>query len=236
MQRMHRYFLFGGVKNLLVSLYIRLTDALKREIALLAGSIGALAIQAPVMAGSYEAICSMGGRCTVILAAGKITLPTVEIEKENILSWSQGGSGSKTDVGMGVATTVLFGLPGLIGFGAKKHDYQFSISHVDESGNLQIESIKFVNNTPANQFMMELMGLTGLSMGAVNSDLQARREEIAAAKAEEERIANLECGPVLKTYQCSWSKYLEANPSVAAWAEKYPAMAEQERIKQGAVE
>ncbi len=202
----------------------------------MAGLIGVLVFQAPVMAGSYDAICSMGGRCRVILAAGKITLPAVVIEKENILSWSQGGSGSKTDVGMGVATTVLFGLPGLIGFGAKKHDYQFSISYIDDSDNLRIESIKFINNIPANQFMMELMGLTGLSMGSVNSGLQSKREEIAAAKAEEKRIANLKCGPVLKAYQCSWGKYLKANPSVASWADKYPAMAEKERIKQGAVE
>ena len=190
----------------------------------------------PAIAGSYEAICSNGNRCSVILAAGKITTPSAVIEKDNVLSWVQGGGGSKTDVGMGVATTLLFGLPGLIGFGAKKHDYQFSISHIDSSGNVQIESIKFVNNTPANQFMMELMGLTGLSMGSVNEDLQARRDQIAAEKAEEERIANLECGPVLKAYKCSWSAYLDGNPAVAAWAEKYPEMAEKERLKQGAIE
>ena len=93
--------------------------------SLLVGSISALALQAPVIAGSYEAICSKGGKCSVILAAGKISTPSVVIEKDNVLSWVQGGSGSKTDVGMGVATTLFFGLPGLIGFGAKKHDYQF---------------------------------------------------------------------------------------------------------------
>ena len=209
---------------------------MKKAVSVIIGSFGALALQAPVMAGSYEAICSIGGRCTVILAAGKITTPSAVIDKTRVLSWSQGGSGSKTDVGMGVATTVLFGLPGLMGFGAKKHDYQFFISHVDDGGNVQVESVKFVNNTPATQFMMELMGLTGLSIGAINTDLQAQLEEMAAVKAEEERIANLECGPVLKAYQCSWSKYLDANPSVAAWAEKYPEMAEKERVKQGAVE
>ena len=203
---------------------------------LTACSLAAFGLQSPVIAGSYEAICSNGNRCSVILASGKITTPSAVIEKDNVLSWVQGGSGSKTDVGMGVATTLLFGVPGLIGFGAKKHDYQFSISHVDDSGNVQIESIKFVNNTPANQFMMELMGLTGLSMGSVNEDLQAKRDQIAAEKAEEERIANLECGPVLKAYKCSWSAYLDGNPAVAAWAEKYPEMAEKERLKQGAIE
>jgi len=209
---------------------------MKKKICTAVGLISALALQAPVIAGSYEAICSTGDKCSVILAAGKITTPSVIIEKDNVLSWVQGGGGSKTDVGMGVATTLLFGLPGLIGFGAKKHDYQISISHVDDSGNVQIETIKFVNNTPANQFMMELMGVTGLSMGSINAELQARRDQIAAEKAEEERIANLECGRVLKAYKCSWSAYLDGNPSVAAWAEKYPDMAEQERIKQGALE
>ena len=91
----------------------------KKASLLFIGSISALALQAPVIAGSYEAICSTGGRCNVILAAGKITTPSVVIEKDNVLSWVQGGGGSKTDVGMGVATTLLFGLPGIIGFGAK---------------------------------------------------------------------------------------------------------------------
>ena len=75
---------------------------------LLVDSISALALQAPVIAGSYEAICSTGGKCSVILAAGKISTPSVVIEKDNVLSWVQGGSGSKTDVDMGVATTLFF--------------------------------------------------------------------------------------------------------------------------------
>lgn len=209
---------------------------MKKPFLLISAVAASVAFQTPVVAGAYEAICSGGDRCNVVIASGKVSMPSVVIEKENILSWSQAGSGSKTDVGMGVATTVLFGLPGLIGFGAKKHDYQFSISHIDDSGEIQISSIKFVNNTPANQFMMEMMGMTGLSMGEVNDELQAKRDPISAEYAEEERIANLECGRVLKAYQCSWGAYLEANPAVAAWAEKYPQMAEKERIQQGAVE
>ena len=84
--------------------------------------------------------------------------------------------------------------------------------------------------------MMEMMGMTGLSMGEINEDLEERRDQIAAEKAEEKRIANLECGRVLKAYKCSWGICLESNPAVAAWADQYPLMAEKERMKQGAID
>jgi hypothetical protein len=64
---------------------------------------------------------------------------------------------------MGVAGLVVFGLPGLIGFAAKQHDYTYTISHVDESGNIQASSVGFRINVPAIQLMMEIMGMTGLS-------------------------------------------------------------------------
>jgi hypothetical protein len=66
---------------------------------------------------------------------------------------------------MGVAGVVLFGLPGLVGFAAKKHDYVFSINYVDTTGNTQVAAVEFKNNVPANQFMMEMTGMTGLSVG-----------------------------------------------------------------------
>ena len=89
----------------------------------------------PALAGVDQALCSGGSECSVTLANGQIAIPGLVIQKDQVLSWSQGGSGSKTDVGMGVAGVVLFGLPGLIGFAAKKHDYIFSINHVDATGN-----------------------------------------------------------------------------------------------------
>jgi hypothetical protein len=204
---------------------------------ILAGVIG-LQLAAPVaaFAGVYEAICAGGNRCTVTMANGQISMPGNTIDKDRILSWAQGGSGSKTDVGMGVGAVVLFGLPGLIGFGAKKHDYQFSISYVDDQGNIQMATVQFKNNTPANQFMMELMGMTGLSMGSVNTTLQSKIEQVKAEKAEKDRLANLECGKAVKPFKCSWSAYLDANPGVKAWAEKNPKMAEAEKVKQGAID
>ena len=87
----------------------------------LAIAASALVISAtPSMAGVYQALCSGNSECTITMANGQISAPGVVIQKDQVLSWSQGGSGSKTDVGMGVAGLVVFGLPGLIGFAAKK--------------------------------------------------------------------------------------------------------------------
>ena len=193
-------------------------------------------VPAAVHAGVYQAICSTGSRCTVTIASGRIISPGVIIEKENILSWTQGGAGSKGDTGMKAASFLGFGLLGLVAAsGAKTHDYSFDISHVDKSGNIQMTTIQFKNDQPANRMMMELIGMTGLTMGEVNQTLQAKLDILKEEAAERERIANLECGKVLKAYDCNWNKYLDANPAVKAWAEKFPEMAEKERIKQGAV-
>ena len=193
-------------------------------------------VPAAVHAGVYQAICSTGSRCTVTIASGRIISPGVIIEKENILSWTQGGAGSKGDTGMKAASFLGFGLLGLVAAsGAKTHDYSFDISHIDKSGNIQITTIQFKNDQPANRMMMELIGMTGLTMGEVNPTLQAKLNVLKEEAAERERIANLECGKVLKAYDCNWNKYLDANPTVKAWAEKFPEMAEKERIKQGAI-
>lgn len=190
----------------------------------------------PGMAAVYQALCTGGSECTVTLANGQIGTPGLVLQKEQVLSWSQGGSGSKTDVGMGVAGVVLFGIPGLIGFAAKKHDYTFSISYLDEAGNIQATSVGFKNNVPANQFMMELMGMTGLSVGEVNKNLQGRIDQIKAERAEKARIAALDCARILKSYGCSWDAYLAANPAVQIWAEKYPALVAAEKTRLGAID
>ena len=193
-------------------------------------------VPAAVHAGVYQAICATGSRCTVTIAGGKIISPSGTIEKEEILSWTQGGAGTKGDTGMKAASFIGFGLLGLIAAsGAKTHDYSFNISHVDNSGNIQITTIRFKNDQPANMMAMELIGMTGLTMGESNPTLRARLDVLKEEAAERERIANLECGKVLKAYDCNWNKYLDANPAVKAWAEKFPEMAEKERLKQGAV-
>ena len=192
--------------------------------------------QGSALAGVYQALCAGGSACSVTLMNGQISMPGLTIPKESVLSWSQGGSGSKTDVGMGVGGLILFGLPGLIGFAAKKHDYVYSINYVDSTGNIQATAIAFKNNTPANQFMMEMMGMTGLAVGQVNTTLQARIDQLRAESAEATRVASLDCARPLKPYSCSWQSYLEANPTVKAWADRNPALVPAEKAKLGAVD
>jgi len=208
----------------------------RRLLAATATSALALLAGQPGLAGVYQAICSGGAECSITLANGQIAMPGQVIKKEQVLSWSQGGSGSKSDVGMGVAGVLLFGVPGLIGFAAKKHDYLYTINYVDDSGNSQMATVGFKNNVPANQFMMEMTGMTGLSVGQVNTDLQARIDQIKAEAAEKARIAALDCARVLKPYACSWNAYVETNPAVQIWAKRYPALVPAEKTRLGAVD
>lgn len=197
-----------------------------------AGTAGALLLGAsPAWAGVYRALCAGNSECTVTLANGQIALPGQVVLKEQVLSWNQGGSGSKSDVGLGVVTTVFFGLPGLLGFAAKQHDYQYNINYLDDSGNTQLVTVAFRNDVPANQFMMELMGMTGLSVGQVNQTLQARIDQIRAQAAEKARIEALDCARVLKPHACSWSAYEAATPSVQIWAKKYPQFVAAEKAR-----
>ena len=193
-------------------------------------------------AGSYSAICEGGGECNVILVNGKINIPGLSIDSNDVISWSQGGKGSRTDIGMGVATTLSFGLLGIIGFGAKKHDYLFYINYLDNSGNGQMATIGFKNNTPAKQFTMEMMGMTGLSMGELNKSAQARlKKNRGSFNDESVRTKSISTSPsncaiVLRNYSCSWSKYLEANPGPRAWAEANPNLVPAEKARLNALD
>ena len=200
-------------------------------------AIGVSLIPTDSTAGSYTAICQDGGECNVILVNGKINIPGLSIDSDDVISWSQGGKGSQNDIGMGVATTLFFGLPGIIGFGAKKHDYQFYINYLDNSGNGQMTTIQFKNNTPAKQFTMEMMGMTGLSMGELNKSAQARLKRNSrnsngeTVQEQKKPSGHSDCGIVLRDYSCSWSKYLEANPGPRAWAEANPDLVPAEKAR-----
>jgi hypothetical protein len=209
--------------------------------------ISALAIAGTLVpaespAGSYSAICEDGGECNVILVNGKINIPGLSIDSDDVISWSQGGKGSQTDIGMGIATTVTFGLLGIIGFGAKKHDYQFYINYLDDSGNGQMATIGFKNNTPAKQFTMEMMGMTGLSIGELNKSAQARLKRSSgnnndeSIQTESNSKASSNCAIVLRNYSCSWNKYLEANPGPRAWAEANPDLVPAEKARLNALD
>jgi hypothetical protein len=73
------------------------------------------------LAGSYEALCG-GTNCTIIVSPKGIDSPQGSIPASRVSYWSVNGE-SSTSVGTGVATTILFGGIGLLGFLAKNHDF-----------------------------------------------------------------------------------------------------------------
>lgn len=107
-----------------------------------------------------------------MIADGAIITPQGRISTDRILSWSLGGNGSSTDVGLGVGLTLFFGLPGLFGFGAQNHDYQYSINYLNVDGKANTVVVAFVNDEPAKRFQQELIGATGLTMGMENTKLK----------------------------------------------------------------
>ena len=66
-----------------------------------------------------------------------------------------------------------------------------------------------------------MMGMTGLSIGEVNKDLQGRIDQIKAESAEKARITSLDCARVLKIY---------------SWANKYPSMVSAEKARLRAID
>ena len=149
-------------------------------------------------------------------------------------------------MGTGVATTILFGGIGLLGFLAKNHDYDFTVDGYDAEGRKVAMQFKFKNNKPVKELTSELYRISGLAMGrqrtiaeiqAIESGeapLNAMASTIEPALANTNKTKELDCGRVLKDYECNYDAYLDANPSVKAWADANPELAAKERTRLGA--
>ena len=194
-----------------------------------------LSFPAVAYAGSYQALCG-GAKCTVVVGPELITSPYGSIPTSRVTNWGGGGD-SDTQVGTGVATTILFGPQGLLGFLAKKHDFNFLVNGYDNEGKKTSITLQFKNDKPAKRFINEMQLVTQLGMGQTRS-----AKEIMSAEADmgsdlstgtlegdaqaqdssikvEKRKASANC----------WSEYLERNPAMKQWSEANPAMAAQNK-------
>jgi len=72
------------------------------------------------------------------------------------------------------------------------------------------------NREPGIGYASSCEGQQGSSSNSLNKDNKPK---------------NSNCDFKLRKYDCSYAKYLEANPSIQAWAEANPEMANKERIK-----
>lgn len=193
-------------------------------------------------AGQYEALCG-GTNCTVVVTPTEISSPFGAIPAKRVTYWGNSGE-SKTSVGTGVATTLLFGGIGLLGFLAKNHQYNFTVNGFDAAGKSISMAFEFKNDKPAKLLMQELVVVTGLGMGQTRT-----AEEIKAAESGvpetlgpmPQQSNNLAptgvgalpaAGSTVKPKNC-WSVYLESNPAMKQWAEKNPAQAAQNKKRFG---
>tara|TARA_B100002051_G_C16618621_1_gene577040 strand:- start:66 stop:749 length:684 start_codon:yes stop_codon:yes gene_type:complete len=211
-------------------------------------SLSGVLAAAPVLAGSYQALCG-GTRCTVNVSATEISSPFGSIPTTRVTNWGGGGD-SNTSVGTGVATTVLFGPIGLLGFLAKNHDFNFLVNGYNEDGKKTSIQVQFKNDKPARRFVSEMSAVTGLGMGQKRSAAEIKKLEseqglndfdtagggsgltLDQAAAKENQLANeqAEVAKASSTGKC-WSSYLESNPGMKAWAEANPSMAESTKAK-----
>ena len=197
------------------------------------------------VAGSYDALCG-GVECKINVSSTEISSPQGAIPVSRVSYWTVNGQ-SGTSVGTGVATTILFGGIGLLGFLAKNHDYNFTLDGFDSDGKKVSMQFNFKNKKPVQLLTEELYRVSGLPMGkprsiaeikaieAGEAPLNAMTAQQEPALASAKKQTEPECGRVLKPYKCNWDDYLAANPNVKAWAEANPSMAEKEKIRQGAV-
>ena len=108
--------------------------SLRMRVSLGISAVGiASLLNAPqACASSFEAICGRS-KCTIELKKEKITTPHAVIPTSRVANWGGGGK-SKNDLILGTSTTYLLGPVGLIGFAAKVHDYNYSITGYNQEG------------------------------------------------------------------------------------------------------
>lgn len=198
---------------------------------------------ASAMAASYQALCG-GSECTINVTSRDISSPQGTIPVSRVSYWSVNGQ-SETSVGTGVATTILFGGIGLLGFLAKNHNFDVSVDGYDAEGGKVSMQFKFKNNKPVKSLTEELYRVSGLAMGRQRSVAEIKAIESGEAplnalsnvsepglsSAMKEKKAS--CAKPLEAYKCNYDAYLAANPGVKAWAEKNPQLADKERIRLG---
>lgn len=129
-------------------------------------------------AGQYEALCG-GTKCTVSVSPSGITSPFGTIPPQRVTYWGNSGE-SKTSVGTGVATTILFGGIGLLGFLAKNHQYNFFVNGYDANGRQVSMQFEFKNDKPVKSLVNELAAVTGLGMNQTRTIEDIKAAESAA--------------------------------------------------------
>jgi hypothetical protein len=192
----------------------------------------------PVFAGQYEALCG-GSKCTIVVSATDISSPYGSIPSKRVTYWSNNGE-SKTSVGTGVATTILLGGVGLLGFLAKNHQYNFTVNGFDAAGKAVSMQFEFKNDKPVRQLVQEMVAVTGLGMGQTRTVEEIKTYESGAQEGlgemrklptglEPVRLQPKRSSTAANSGKNCWSTYLSNNPAMMKWAASNPTQAAQNK-------
>jgi hypothetical protein len=198
----------------------------------------------PTIAGTYHALCGTA-KCTITLSPESIITPYGIMPTTRVANW--GGTGTTNqDLVLGAAATYVLGPVGLLGFLAKTHDYNYLITGYDNLGNRTSIQIKFQNSVPAQDFVQEMVEVTGLGMGQTRTATEIKElekrvavEGISAIRRpslnleQEYAKENSTTSSALRSPSESkcWSVYIDKNPDIKKWANSNPLQAELLRKK-----
>lgn len=126
----------------------------------------------------------------IVVSAEAITTPYGSIPISRVTSWGIAGE-SSTAVGTGVATTILLGPIGLLGFLSKKHDYTFAVNGYNFEGDRKSITFQFKDGKQPKRLTTEMTMLTGLSMGQKRSLKEIRKLEASGGSLEPENIGSM---------------------------------------------
>jgi hypothetical protein len=123
-------------------------------------------------------------------------------------------------------------------------DWDFTITYRASDGSQRTALISFMpryfNTNPtdiARSFERDLQIWSERVLRPIGPSIQI--EPVTAPSARPNRRPATDvvsCKSPLTSYGCSWSKYLQANPSVSDWAKANPQMAEKEKLRLGGLD
>jgi len=213
---------------------------LKKSLLLLTSAL-LFACALGAKASTYEAICG-SSKCVISLSKERINTPNGIIPTSRVSNWGGGGK-SESDLIMGASATYLLGPIGLIGFAAKTHDYNYSLTGYDLRGKRISVRIRFLNKRPAMKFIEEMVEFTRLSMSETRTakdikSLEAKMRhdnvkwvgDLPLGTLDQDLKSELNSSPLHSSMQRNqkngcWTDKLKKSPNFAAWAEKNPSLA-----------
>ena len=133
-------------------------------------------------------------------------------------------------------------LPWVTSCFANQLDWDFTLTYLNEAGERRSALVSFIPRylstgatDRAQDFQRDLqVWLQGILRPVGPSiKVEQPREPIQTRPVPPRQKEELSCKPALRGFECDWQKYLDANPSVKAWADANPELAEKERIRAG---